>query len=190
MALCLFELAKNQKLQQKVQLEIDRVLQTCENEKIDFETMSTLKFLENCIDETLRLYPPAPFLIRECGKDYQIPNSALVIEEGTPLIISTFGLHRDPEYFSDPQVFDPDRFSDENVHKIQPFTYLPFGAGPRVCIGQRFGKLSTRLGIFMLLQKFSFSFCDETVKEPRFSPKQFVLTLKDDLNLKVTPRDL
>lgn len=125
MALCLYELSKNQSLQRKVQLEIDEVLER--RKSFDFEMMAELKFLECCIDETLRKYPPAPFLIRECGKSYHIPDSQLVIEKGTPLIISTFGLHRDPEYFPSPETFDPERFNDENLHKIQPFTYLPFG---------------------------------------------------------------
>jgi cytochrome P450 family 6 len=125
MALCLYELSKNPSLQRKVQLEIDTVLSS--GKKIDFEMMTGLKYLECCIDETLRKYPPAPFLIRECGKNYQIPDSQLVIEKGTLTIISTFGLHRDPEYFPNPGTFDPDRFNDENIHKIQPFTYLPFG---------------------------------------------------------------
>jgi cytochrome P450 family 6 len=189
MALCLYELSKNEKLQRKVQMEIDKVLEARGNSEFDFEMLSELKFLENCIDETLRKYPPAPFLIRECGKEYRVPGSEFVIEKGTPMIISTFGIQRDPEFFPDPQIFDPDRFSDENIHKIQQFSYLPFGAGPRVCIGQRFGKLTTRLGLFLLLQRFNFSFSDETVRELRFSPKQFVLTLMDDIHLKVVPRE-
>lgn len=127
MALCLYELSKNQSLQQKVHLEIDEILRTRKSKEIDFELMTELKYLECCINETLRKYPPAPFLIRECGKSYQISDSDLVIEKGTPLIISTFGLHRDPDYFPNPETFDPDRFNDENIHKIQPFTYLPFG---------------------------------------------------------------
>lgn len=190
MALCLYELSKNPTLQRKVQREIDSVLEKRGSKEIDFEMMSELKYLENCIDETLRKYPPAPFLIRECGKTYHIPGSHLEIEKGTPLIISTFGIQRDPEFFPDPHIFDPDRFNEENIHKIQPFSYLPFGAGPRVCIGQRFGKLTSRLGLFLLMQKFNFSFYEETVSELKFSPKQFVLTLVDDLNLKVSAREL
>lgn len=188
MALCLYELSKNPTLQRKVQQEIDEVLKTKNSRQIDFEMMSELKYLENCIDETLRKYPPAPFLIRECGKTYQIPDSDLIIEKGTPLIISLFGIQRDLEHFPNPLLFNPDRFNEKNIHKIQPFTYLPFGSGPRVCIGQRFGKLTSRLGLFLLLQKFNFEITEATVSELRFSPKQFVLTLKDDLNLKVTPR--
>jgi cytochrome P450 family 6 len=125
MALCLYELSKDQSLQQKVQNEIDKVLE--KRKKIDFDMMSDLKYLECCIDETLRKYPPAPFLIRECGKSYHIPDSNLVVEKGTPLIISTFGLHRDPDYFPNPETFDPERFIEGNIDKIQPFTYLPFG---------------------------------------------------------------
>ena len=190
MALCLYELAKNPTLQRKVQREIDSVLEKRSSKEIDFEMMSELKYLENCIDETLRKYPPAPFLMRECGKTYQIPGSDLEIEKGTPLIISTFGIQRDSELFPDPLNFDPNRFNEENIHKIQPFSYFPFGAGPRVCIGQRFGKLTMRLGLFLLMQKFNFSTCGETVSELKFSPKQFVLTLADDLNLKVSAREL
>lgn len=127
MALCLYELSKNQSLQQQVQHEIDDILSSRKSKKVDFELMTELKYLECCIDETLRKYPPAPFLIRECGKTYLIPDSNLVIEKGTPLIISTFGLQRDPDFFPNPEKFDPDRFNDENIHSIQPFTYLPFG---------------------------------------------------------------
>jgi cytochrome P450 family 6 len=74
-------------------------------------------------------------LNRQCVKQYKVPGSEAVIEEGTPVIVSVLGLHRDPEYFPDPLEFDPERFNSEN--KVVPFTYLPFGDGPRNCIGKR-----------------------------------------------------
>lgn len=86
--------------------------------------------------ETLRIYPAIPSLNRQCTKDYHIPDTDVVIEKGTKVLISILGLHHDPEYFPEPEKFDPDRFSDENKHNIRPFTYLPFGDGPRNCIGE------------------------------------------------------
>lgn len=79
-SLCLYELSKNQSLQRKAQKEIDEALKCAD---FSYDLMTQLKYLECCFDETLRKYPPAPFLIRECTKDYQIND--LIIEEGTPV---------------------------------------------------------------------------------------------------------
>lgn len=78
--------------------------------------------------ETLRKYPTLPFLNRICTKDYPIPNTDLVIKEGTPIIISHLGLMRDARYFPEPYKFDPDRFSDSNP-KYNANAYVPFGDG-------------------------------------------------------------
>lgn len=191
MALCLYELSKNQELQRNVQNEIDKVTKTCGTKTINYELMNELKYLESCIDETLRKYPPAPFLIRECTRTYQIPNTDLIIEKGTSLIISSFGLHRDPLIFDEPLEFKPERFLNSSTGdgKATGLFYLPFGDGPRICIGMRMGKLTTKLGLFQLLSKFNFEFVIEAPKEElTFSPKQFVLTLKDDMNLKASLR--
>ena len=88
----------------------------------------------NSFLETLRKYPPVAMLNRICIKKYQVPGTDVIIEEGTPVLVSVLGLHRDPEYFPDPLEFDPDRFSSDN--NVVPYTYLPFGEGPRNCIGK------------------------------------------------------
>lgn len=82
------------------------------------------------------MYPPLSFLDRECDQEYTMPDSGIKIDVGTPVIIPVIALHRDPQYFPNPDVFDPERFSDENADKIVPFTYLPFGEGPHGCIGK------------------------------------------------------
>lgn len=192
MVLCLYELAKSQELQKKVQLEIDQIINDHKISEISYDFMSNLKFLDCCIAETLRKYPPAPFLIRECSKAYQVPDSDLWIEEGTALIISCFGLHRDPDIFEDPLAFKPERFLESSTGqgKSDGLFYLPFGDGPRICIGMRMGKLTSKLALFLLLSKFNFELEDGKMgeKELEFSPKQFVLTLKDKINLKVNLR--
>lgn len=83
----------------------------------------------------LRKYTQAPFLIRECVHDCYIPEYNLQADKGTDIIVPIAGLHSDPNYFPDPQKFDPLRFSIENQQNFVPYSYLPFGGGPRNCIG-------------------------------------------------------
>lgn len=85
--------------------------------------------------ETLRKYPVIPFLDRTCTENYQLPESDLVIEKGSAVYIPIWGLHYDPAYFPNPEKFDPERFSDDRVREIRSGCYLPFGDGPRNCIG-------------------------------------------------------
>jgi cytochrome P450 len=71
-----------------------------------------------------------------CTKDFKIPGTNFVIEKDTPVTIPFYPMHRDPEFFPDPERFDPERFNDENKKLVRPYTYLPFGSGPHNCIGK------------------------------------------------------
>lgn len=84
------------------------------------------------------MYPPLPVLNRCCTEDYLVPDTDVVIEKGTPIVIPVLGLHYDAEYFPEPNTFNPDRFNEENINTIQPYTYLPFGEGPRNCLGAEY----------------------------------------------------
>ena len=89
--------------------------------------------------ETLRKYPVVPFLDRVASKDYVISSRNerhLVLEAGTSIYISVLGIHNDPEYYPNPNIFDPLRFSEENKSQRPHYAYLPFGEGPRTCIGK------------------------------------------------------
>lgn len=88
--------------------------------------------------ETLRRYPPTVALFRVAAKTYRVPGDNLIIEKGQLLLIPMHALHNDPEYYPDPGVFDPERFSPEQIAKRPKGTYLPFSDGPRICIGERF----------------------------------------------------
>ena len=98
--------------------------------------MSSLPYLDMVVAETLRMYPILPFLDRRAETDYQFPGTKLSIKAGTPVLIPMHAMHMDPNYFPNPQVFDPERFSPENKRNIKPNTYFPFGDGPRICIGK------------------------------------------------------
>lgn len=84
----------------------------------------------------MRKYPPVPVLQRECNRDFKIPESDVVIPAGTSVQFSILGMHRDPLHYPNPERFDPDRFTEEEKAKRHHFAYLPFGEGPRNCIGE------------------------------------------------------
>jgi cytochrome P450 family 6 len=86
--------------------------------------------------ESLRKYPPIPFITRTCVKDYNIPDTDAVLEKGRRVLVPILGVHHDEEYYPDPHRFDPDRFNEENKRARNPYSYIPFGEGPRTCIGE------------------------------------------------------
>ena len=89
------------------------------------------------------MHPVLGFLNRICVKNYTVPGTNVVIEEGTPVLIPVLGLQRDPEYFPDPLKFDPERFGKDQSQV--PFTFMPFGEGPRFCIGELLEESLTQL---------------------------------------------
>ena len=134
MQLCLYELCKNQNIQRKVQEEIDRVMKSSSAKEITYDLMQQLKYLECCVDETLRKYPIIPIHFRESTKDYKIPNTDIVIDKGTAVYISLMGIQRDPDIYEDPLTFNPERFlnsSTGNPKINKGLMYTPFGDGPR-----------------------------------------------------------
>lgn len=84
----------------------------------------------------MRLHSVVPILKRVCVADYKIPDSDLTIKKGMGVFIPVKGLHYDSKYYPNPTVFDPERFSLEEREKRHPYTHLPFGEGPRLCIGK------------------------------------------------------
>ncbi|KAF5303960.1 hypothetical protein FQA39_LY01745 [Lamprigera yunnana] len=132
MSFCLFELCLNQNIQQKMRDEINEV-SSLHNGILTFESLNELIYMEEVFEEVLRKYPPVPLLDRVCTKDFQIPSTNIVIEKGTRVSIPVIGIQHDPEYFFEPEKFDPERFSKENRANIKSFTYMPFGDGPRAC---------------------------------------------------------
>ena len=79
----------------------------------------------------------AGVILRQCNKDYKIPDSDMVIPKGTPTHIPIYSLHYDSKYFPNPEKFDPDRFTEEVKSQRPRYAYLPFGEGPRHCIGKQ-----------------------------------------------------
>ncbi|XP_036150305.1 cytochrome P450 6k1-like isoform X2 [Monomorium pharaonis] len=170
MAFSLYELAIHSEIQNRLRREILDALHETDG-KITYDMVCSLQYLDMVVSETLRMYPPLPFLDRLTVETYKMPNSDLVLEKGTPVYISMLGIHYDPEYFSDPEKYDPERFSEENKRNIPSCAYIPFGGGPRICIGARMGLLQTKLGIITILSKYEVTPCEKTLIPMVLDPK-------------------
>ncbi|XP_058060789.1 cytochrome P450 6A1-like [Anopheles bellator] len=175
MNFCLYELAKNPAIQDRLRAEINRAIES-NGGTLTYEVVMNNEYLDQVVNETLRKYPPLETLTRVAERDYTIPGTTHVIPKGTLVQIPVYALHHDPDYYANPESFDPDHFTPEAVSQRVPYVYLPFGEGPRICIGLRFGLMQTKVGLITLLRQFRFSPTDRTPERIRFQPKIFILT--------------
>nr|AID61399.1 cytochrome P450 [Calliphora stygia] len=186
MSFCLYELAKAVEIQEKLRREILATIKECNNE-ITYEGVKSMAYLEQVIAETLRLYPVLPNLLRKAKNDYQVPNSEHVIEKGITVIIPVSVIHYDAQYYDEPTKFNPDRFLPSEIEKRHSSTYLPFGDGPRNCIGARFGKMQTKLGLISILSHYRVECCSKTEIPIEYDKKNFLVSSKNGIHLKVVP---
>jgi len=124
-----------------------------------------LTYLEKVMKESLRIYPPIPGTTREATEDDEI--GGYHIPEGSVVAFQQWAIHRDPEYFEEPETFRPERWSDGFEAELPPFAYFPFGGGPHKCMGERFAKMEMYLVLGTLLQDWEF---ETTLDELSFVP--------------------
>ncbi|XP_045460602.1 probable cytochrome P450 6a14 [Harmonia axyridis] len=180
MTFCLYELARNKEIQKKLRTEIIQTLDR-HGGKITYENVHEMTYLDQVINETLRKYPPLPNLNRICTKEYKIPGTDVILEKGMQVMIPVVGIHRDPEYYPDPDKFDPDRFTEENKKSRHHFSFIPFGEGPRICIALRFGVLQSKVGLIALLSKYEFSVNKKTVEPIQFKASSIVTAAEGEI---------
>lgn len=157
-----YELGLNPKVQEELYREI---LSVTENGPVTYDTLHGMKFLDMVLSETLRKHPPFIQMDRTCAKDYNLDlgnGKIILIKKGEVIAFPYYQLHHDAEYFPNPEKFDPYRFSDDNKDSIVSGTYLPFGMGPRTCIGSRFVLMEAKLLMFNLLLNFEIKKCAKT----------------------------
>ena len=145
---CLYLLGRHPEHQKSLQDEIQNV-----EGKDVFEKVKNMKFLDLCLKEALRLYPPVPLIARELEEDTVIDGHK--ISKNTDVVVAILWLHRNEKYWEEPTKFDPYRFTQKNLEERDPFSYVPFSAGPRNCIGQRFALLEAKIYIFYVLKNFN-----------------------------------
>lgn len=153
MAVCfaILLLAEHKDIQELARNEINAVMQENE-EKLTITALQNLPYLDRCLKEAMRLYPSVPFITRILSEDVKL--QSYLVPATTEIFINIYELHRNPNFWPNPDKFDPDRFLPENIHNRHPFSYVPFSAGPRNCIGQRFAMLELKAMIAPLLHNF------------------------------------
>ncbi|XP_071443296.1 uncharacterized protein [Hetaerina americana] len=191
MGFVLFKLTSSKEgkeIQRKMRDEIDRVKEE-DGGKITYEGLKKMHLLKRVINETLRLYPPVGLLNRLALQTYRLPGTNLTIEKGAQVTAVIPAMHRDEKIFPDAKHFNPDRFLPENKQKMDQMSFVPFGAGPRSCIGQRFALMESQLGLAMLLSKFEFDLCLEKTKLPlKFKKRAMILATEDGIWLNIKLR--
>ena len=173
LSFCSYELSLNQEIQERLYEETKQAFD--ENGEINCEVLSKLPFLDSVLSETLRNYPPIVRLEREATEDVLLGDSGITLEKGVLAEIPVYALHHDPDNFPDPFTFNPDRFMPENRNQIKPYTYMPFGAGPRNCIGMRFALLEAKLALAKIIHKFKFTKVSKTDVPIKFNNGRGIL---------------
>ena len=158
----LYDLAMNQEAQDNLYEEI--VEAGKDTNKLPYDTLQSLPYLDAVIHESLRRHVPVSTLERVCTKDYPVPNSKVVIKKGEFVRLNNIGIMLDPEIYPDPLDFKPERFLKENSTNRNPYSFLTFSLGPRNCIGMRFSMYEMKCCVSNLVSKFRFVPCEKTVK--------------------------
>ncbi|CAB3404525.1 unnamed protein product [Caenorhabditis bovis] len=170
-------IAKHQDVQEKL---FNEIAENCPNMEFSFDNLAKLKYMECVIDETLRLYPFATAAYsRKCTNSTKIGN--IDIEEGTNILVDVITMHTDEDIWGpDAKQFNPERF--ENRKDIPRGAYIPFGAGPRICVGMRLSILEQKLLLAAILNRYKIKLCEETedpiVLEGSFTAKPRTMVVK------------
>ncbi|NWI15096.1 CP4V2 protein, partial [Crypturellus soui] len=154
----LYLLGHHPEIQRKVHRELDEVFDNS-NRPVTMDDLKKLRYLECVVKEALRLFPSVPLFARSLREDCYIKGYR--IPKGTNIVVVTYALHRHPEIFPDPEEFRPERFFPESCKGRHPFVYVPFSAGPRNCIGQRFAQMEEKALLALILRRFWVDCCQK-----------------------------
>uniref|UniRef100_A0AAQ5ZFB1 unspecific monooxygenase n=1 Tax=Amphiprion ocellaris TaxID=80972 RepID=A0AAQ5ZFB1_AMPOC len=158
-----YNLARNPEVMKHLQKEIDSTFPN------KYEALMQMEYLDSVVNESLRVYPPVARTERVTKETVKI--NGITIPKDMAVLIPIYALHRDPELWPEPEEFNPDRFSKKNKQNINPYAYLPFGTGPRNCLGMRFALVMVKLALVEVLQNYSFSVCEETEIPLQMNPE-------------------
>ncbi|KAH9394069.1 Cytochrome P450 3A4 [Tyrophagus putrescentiae] len=190
----IYELALNPEIQERLKTELESSLaglQGPEHQDEYYETVNgKIPYLEAVIKEALRKYPPVARLDRRLGGD--VPGGAydlggITLKKGQMIQVPTYAVHHCADFYPEPERYNPDRFMPENKHLLVPYTYLPFGSGPRNCVGMRFAYQEIKLCLAKIVPLFRFSPTPETPVPLVFNKGSLILAI-NSLPMKVERR--
>lgn len=159
-----FHLASYPEIQKKLREEVISVINKY-NGEITYEGLREMTYMDQVFNETMRLMPAGILMRKRCTEEFELKGSDGVVchmKPGMELMIPVQALHKDPQYWENPEEYDPERFSPERKQSIERFAYLPFGEGQRICVGMRMAQLQIKAGLAMILKKYSLELSPKT----------------------------
>ncbi|NP_001165942.1 cytochrome P450 9AH2 [Nasonia vitripennis] len=191
MCLLAHELAVNPEIQKKVQDEIDQVMERCKGE-LTYEVVNNMEYLDAVISETLRMHPALTALSRICNKEFELPpalpgSKPYLVKPGMEIMVPGSTIQRNPEYYENPDRFNPDRFLGKKAANSD-VTTLSFGLGPRMCIGNRFAILETKILFVYLLSRCSIEPSEKSSVPLVYDPTVFGASAKGGFWLRIKVR--
>nr|NP_001351993.1 cytochrome P450 6B7-like [Papilio xuthus] len=187
MSWTLHQLSYHPDVQRKVQEELDKTLQKYNG--ICYDAIMELPYLHMTIKEAIRTFTPAGYISRECMKKYVIPGTNITIDPGVLINIPAQAIHLDPHNFDNPDEFRPERFTAEEESKRHKYAFLPFGGGPRKCIGSRLGLIETMSGLATILQHFTVYPGPSSKRTFKVKRNAFIIqALDEDIPILLKPR--
>lgn len=180
LAWCLYLLSQNPGASDRIRAEADEI---CGDREPRWDEVAQLTYTRQCIQETMRLYPPIWALIRVAAGDDVIEGHE--IHKGDKIVMCTYIAHHSPKYWTDPEKFEPERFSRERMKKRVKYSYLPFAAGKRSCIGGALSQIENTLALVTLLRCFEPEYVGEV---PAKIQSTVTLSPKGGLHFKIKER--
>nr|ANS06318.1 cytochrome P450 [Agasicles hygrophila]AZR39417.1 cytochrome P450 [Agasicles hygrophila] len=181
MSFLLLDLSLNQDIQDKLRKEVQDAYKK-NNNKFTFDVIQDLPYLEACLNECLRLRPSLPNMQRTCTEDYTYTSTdpdmiplKVTVKAGTPVFIPVQALQSDPKHFVNPDKFIPERFLDKEEYSFNKICYLPFGEGPRNCLGKKFGLVQLKVGIANIINNFKITFNTKTRYPLKYDPHYIIM---------------
>ncbi|KAJ8686996.1 hypothetical protein QAD02_022790 [Eretmocerus hayati] len=147
----LLQLSENQEAQTLARAEANEILAQCGG-KLTVSDVKKMDYIDRCIKESMRILPTVPKLNRVLNKEAKL--SGYVVPPKSEVVMLIHETHRDPNYWPDPQKFDPDRFLPENTKNRHPYAYVPFSTGPRQCIAYKYALITVKILLSRILNKF------------------------------------
>lgn len=185
-ALCLLGIHKD--VQARVVEEQAEIFADDYHRDCTFADTLQMQYLERVIKEALRLYPPVPVIARKVNEDVKLASGPYIIPKGTTVVLGQYAVHRRPDCYENPEKFDPDNFLPEKVSKRHYYSYVPFSAGPRSCVGRKYAMLMLKVLLSTLVRKFEIH---SNVDETEFQLQgDIILKLANGFKVVLTPRRL
>lgn len=174
-------------IQEKVVEELEQIFGDSDR-PCTFQDTLEMKYLERCIMETLRMYPPVPIIARELQEEVKLKSADLTVPAKCTVIIGTVKLHRNPNIYPNPEVFNPDNFLPEKTSNRHYYAFVPFSAGPRSCVGRKYAMLKLKILLSTILRNYKVT---SDVKEKDWKLQaDIILKRTDGFMIRLEPRKM